>query len=108
MLRKFFQIATSLIVIASVLVSCTTRVPEYVYDDPIPLEVPDLMDYIPSEAMALANMRPDIITSPETVNDLIYNMAEYKRYYESEHEIRISLEKYIKNLKKILEVEYEI
>lgn len=102
MLRKSFQILTSLIVILSVLASCTTREPEYFYIEQLPIELPLVDGYLSADAMALINMEPQVITEPVTVNDLLYDLSVYKEYYEAEHEIRISLEKYIKDINMII------
>lgn len=102
MRRKFFQIITSLIAIMGVFVSCTTRVPEYFYIEQRPPEIPKIEEYMSPEALSIVNMEPEIIEEPETVNDILYDLAVYKEYYEAEHQIRTSLERYIKDINSIL------
>lgn len=108
MLRKLCSIMISVIAIIGVLSSCTTRVPEFIYLDPPTLSLPNLENYLPSDAVTTANTVPEIVEDPETVNDVIYNMGVYKAYYEAEHDIRISLQNYIKDINKIVGEQNEV
>ena len=91
-LRNLIQIASSLLVILSV-VSCTS--PEYIFVEPEPILIPDITDFIDSNTYEKVHEYPDIIEEPQNVNDLLYNISGYRNAYLISHEYGNALENYI-------------
>lgn len=100
--KKLFQIVISLIVIFNAF-SCTTKVPEYIYVEPPKIELPEVYEYVSDNLVEKLNENPPVIMEPQTVNDLLENMAVYKSYYNGERQVREGLENYIHEIKKIIE-----
>ena len=97
LLKRFLsllaKISTSLIVILSA-ISCASPI-KYVYVRPGELDLPPIEEVIPEEIMVIAHTDPEVIEEPQTVDDLLYNIAAYNSAYGFQKEYSSALEKYI-------------
>ena len=102
------QIASSILVIVSV-VSCTS--PEYVFVEPESLTIPTVEEFVDADTLKFVHMDPPVVEEPQTVNDLLTNIAAYRDAYLISRTYWDALEDYIDAVRIAVNeygVEYEL
>ena len=100
-LKTLLQIAISIFAIITA-ISCATPQTEYRYITikPREIEIPKLDDYVNSGALKKSL---SLIEKPETATDLLINLSEYRNAYVVWRTYGIELEKYISDVKRIID-----
>lgn len=85
------------IIAISLLSGCSTPY-EYVYVYPDPVRLPTIEEAISPDIQERLDEPLDLVMEPETVGDILKNMAEYQQAYILYHEYSDALEEYINRI----------